>query len=192
VTHDTEELPDRDPCPDLPELTPAERAAMNALPGDFAARVCRGERPLDDPAVRERVRAAAEAAEADLEIVCAACLARPPAPRDTLCVECRAFGPLRLPPVPAALPGQGPQAHSLRPVPPTHGELTLSLQAARDALSAEMDRSNALAREVARLREGCRKILARALRELTCPPGQEDARLALRTILDEAAALAEG
>jgi hypothetical protein len=33
----------------LPELTPAERAAMDSLPADFAGRVLRGERPVTDP-----------------------------------------------------------------------------------------------------------------------------------------------
>lgn len=36
-------------CPRLPELTDAERAAMNALPPDFIERIIRGERPLGKP-----------------------------------------------------------------------------------------------------------------------------------------------
>jgi hypothetical protein len=33
----------------LPELTPEERAAMNAIPADFIDRLLRGEHPLTDP-----------------------------------------------------------------------------------------------------------------------------------------------
>jgi hypothetical protein len=45
-----------------------------------------------------------------------------------------------------------PTAHSLRAVPPTHGELTQTVQALRDALSAEMDRCAGLTRESCRQR----------------------------------------